>query len=261
MIYNKALMINTMPESFFNSLKSKTRNPFFGTYLIIWMIRNWELVYSVFNFHPNLSREAKVQFIKDYYTNHPFWMGILITVGYTFLAMITSYLMMNLSRGLVNLSEEHLKPLIYKITDSKSIILKTKQLEMENQINLLVNSLEQERKAKAEIEMRLNELDNGKLTPVPVEEEESENETIKEDDITSAINQLINKKMTKQFITDGTHILRQKKFDDNYQGIDVYLQLGLIYLTATFPNYTQEFNFTALGSKVFYKLNSDKKYF
>ena len=46
-------MIKDFLVSFKDNFKEKTRNPFLGTYLIVWLIRNWELIYTLFNFDQN----------------------------------------------------------------------------------------------------------------------------------------------------------------------------------------------------------------
>lgn len=37
-------------ESFVDNIKQKTTNPFFGTLILVWLVRNWELIYTLFNF-------------------------------------------------------------------------------------------------------------------------------------------------------------------------------------------------------------------
>ncbi|WP_377717329.1 hypothetical protein [Pseudofulvibacter geojedonensis] len=60
-------MIKDFLISFRDNFKEKTRNPFLGTYVIVWIVLNWELIYTLFNFDDNYKLENKVAFIKAYY--------------------------------------------------------------------------------------------------------------------------------------------------------------------------------------------------
>ena len=53
-------------SSFFDNIKDKTTNPFFGTLIFVWLVRNWDLVYTVFNFDSDCNLEDKKEFIRKY---------------------------------------------------------------------------------------------------------------------------------------------------------------------------------------------------
>ena len=65
-------MIKDFLISFRDNFKEKTRNPFLGTYVIVWIVLNWELIYTLFNFDDNYKLENKVAFIKAYYKEQSF---------------------------------------------------------------------------------------------------------------------------------------------------------------------------------------------
>lgn len=118
-------MIKDFFVSFKDNFKEKTQNPFLGTYLIVWVIRNWELVYTLFNFDDDYTLEKKKAFITKYYDEaHNFIENLFYNILWTFGVLILTYILLNVSRLIVNLFDKQLKPWIYKITDSKSIVLK-----------------------------------------------------------------------------------------------------------------------------------------
>ena len=102
-------MIKDIFLSFRDNFREKVTNPFLGTYLFVWIIRNWELVYSIFNFDKTHDLEFKVQFIKSYYAENAFLMGILINILWTFGILIVTYVILNISRAIVNISEKKIK--------------------------------------------------------------------------------------------------------------------------------------------------------
>ena len=118
-------MIRDFLISFKDNLNEKSRNPFLGTYLIVWLFRNWELVYTLFHFDPEQKLEHKVGFIKGYYSQHDFIENLLTNIYWAFGLLILTYLLLSISRLIVNLSDKRITPWIYKITDSNSIVLKS----------------------------------------------------------------------------------------------------------------------------------------
>lgn len=111
-------MIKDTFISFKDNFKERISNPFLGTYLAVWLIRNWDLIYSLFNFDDEYSLKEKIKFIESYYENHEFLVDLSINILWTFAVLITTYILMNLSRLIVNLFEKRLSPWIYQITDS-----------------------------------------------------------------------------------------------------------------------------------------------
>ena len=152
-------MIKDFLISFRDNFQEKVTNPFLGTYVSIWCIRNWELLYSVINFDTNNSLDQKVLFIKTYFNTHPFVEGVLSNILWTFLVLIITYILLNSSRVIVNLSEKQLKPWIYKITDSKSIVLKSRHVRVKNERDELQVRLDKERDSKTKLETQIKNLE------------------------------------------------------------------------------------------------------
>ena len=75
-------------ESFVDNIKQKTTNPFFGTLILVWLVRNWELVYTLFNFDNDCTLSDKKQFIRDYYVSKFFWKELLLNIGIALCLMI-----------------------------------------------------------------------------------------------------------------------------------------------------------------------------
>jgi hypothetical protein len=102
----------------------KIKNPFFGTYFFVWIIRNWELIYSLIYFDSSTNLEGRVTYIKGHFADDSFICDLLINLGVTFLLLSLSYILLNLSRFIVNYSELKIKPWIDNKIDSKNIVTK-----------------------------------------------------------------------------------------------------------------------------------------
>lgn len=152
-------MIKDIFTSTRDNLKDKTSNPFLGAYIIVWLIRNWRLVYTLFNFDKEDKLKDKIDFVKTYYTEVNFIHNILLNILWAFAVLIITYLLLNISRLIVNLSEKRLTPWVYKITDSKSIVLKTTYEIIRLERDDLQVRLDQERESRSRLENRIKKLE------------------------------------------------------------------------------------------------------
>ncbi|ADR20191.1 hypothetical protein MATR_21930 [Marivirga tractuosa] len=152
-------MIKDTFISFKDNFKERISNPFLGTYLAVWLIRNWDLIYSLFNFDDEYSLKEKIKFIESYYENHEFLVDLSINILWTFAVLITTYILMNLSRLIVNLFEKRLSPWIYQITDSKSIVKKSVHENLEKRLEAIQIRFEKEKEARIRVEDELEALE------------------------------------------------------------------------------------------------------
>ena len=117
-------------ESNYESFKDKLRNPFYGTLVIVWVIRNREFIYKVF-FHEKLTSDARLEIIRGHFLNWNSLLSFLGTVLISLGLMTLIYASLNLSRLIVQASEKTLKPLILRLFDKTSIVSRTDYLAME----------------------------------------------------------------------------------------------------------------------------------
>jgi hypothetical protein len=152
-------MIKDLLVSFKENFKDKTRNPFLGTYLMVWLIRNWELVYTLLNFDNDIKLKGKIDLIKKYYIDNNFIENLWTNLYWAFGLLVLTYILLNLSRLIVNSFEKKLTPWIYKVTDSKSIVLKETYNNLKSENNLLELNLEKERESKGRLQVEITKLE------------------------------------------------------------------------------------------------------
>jgi len=152
-------MIKDIFSSFKDNIKQKTTNPFFGTLIIVWIIHNWKLVFTFFNFENEVPIKEKVEFLSKYLEPKPFLSDLGICLLVSFIVLSSTYLLLNLSRMIVNFFEKRLTPWVYKVTDSKSIVLKDTYDNLEKERDFLSNKLDNEREAKLRLQNEISNLE------------------------------------------------------------------------------------------------------
>lgn len=258
-------MITDFLISFSDNFKEKTKNPFLGTYLLVWFIRNWDLVYTLFNFDTDCTLDDKKTFISNYYENGDFIGNLGSNILWAFGILITTYLLLNISRLIVNLSEKRLTPWIYQITDSKSIVLKTEYERIRAENDDLQTRLDKERESKSRLENRIKSLEAEiiEITKVKVEiENESKTEkpvksqTTKQsatDNVSILIKKLKDKSLLKPFIDTCTLINKGEAINDDYEPKDYFIELGLIKYRGYHNPVKKNYSITTDGENVLKK--------
>jgi hypothetical protein len=250
-------MIKDIFLSFRDNFKEKTTNPFLGTYLIIWMIRNWELVYSLFNFDSQDTLEIKVEFIKEYYKNNSFIEGVFWNIVWTFGILIITFILLNISRAIVNLFEKQLKPWIYKLTDSKSIVLKSTYETIRNERDDLQFRLDKERDSKSRLESRIKSLEEEILErekAVTEKEEEKNiepNESNESSEFQVIFDKLNNLKLIDDFKAVAVKSKKAESISIKHPNIDKYIEYGLLeYKNPSYLGDSKYYKVTAEGDKL-----------
>lgn len=141
-------MIKNSLLSLTENLKSKTTNPFFGTLIIVWIIHNWKLVYTVFHFEQDTSLDMRIAFLTTYFKQPAFIYDLLWCILISIGVLIITYALLNLTRLILNFSDKVVAPFVYKITDKSSIVLKSDYQQLEELRQHFEDKYESERKAR-----------------------------------------------------------------------------------------------------------------
>lgn len=252
-------MVKDFLISFSDNFKEKTKNPFLGTYLLVWLIRNWDLIYSLFNFDPKSNRGERIRFVKAYYSETNFVENLLINIFWSFGLLILTYLLVNISRVIVNLSEKQLTPWIYKITDSKSIVLKEEYDRIRLENDELQTRLDKERESKSKLETRISSLENeiSENLKSQVGTQRDADFPISGDDarIEKLIERIKSKGTLEEFKNVCLRIQRGESIPNSIQATDNFLQLGLISFQGNHGASAKYFKITEDGKKVLNIIN------
>lgn len=255
-------MIKDFLISFSDNFKEKTKNPFLGTYLLVWLIRNWDLVYTLFNFDKDCTLDDKKSFIISYLKGNDFIENLAINILWSFGLLITTYALLNISRLIVNLSEKRLTPWIYKITDSKSIVLKTEYERIRSENDDLQFRLDKERESKLRLENTIKSLEAEiiEITRVRAETEaentEENQEKEKSDSTSILLNKIENRKLVGSFLSTCTLINKGGSIRNDDEAKDYFIELGLIKYQGFVNHMAKKYAITSDGEKVLRKLRT-----
>jgi len=152
-------MIKDIILSFKENLKQKSTNPFFGTLIIVWIIHNWEFIYNVFNFEKEKTLSEKIEYLRLFLEPTPFIKNLAICILITFLVLIVTFILLNLSRLIKNVSEKKVTPWVYKISDKNSVVLKSDYDIIKTERDFLSQKLEEERDSKLKLRTEITKLE------------------------------------------------------------------------------------------------------
>lgn len=137
---------NTL-NSFTNNISQKIKNPFLGTFIIVWITRNWQFVYSLFNFDSKTNRESRLAIIKEFFKDYGI-VEILVTIGYSLLVLVATYVFLNFSRLIVDFFQEIVTPRISKLFNESNIVTREKYNILDTQVNQLETKFNKERESR-----------------------------------------------------------------------------------------------------------------
>ena len=174
----------------FGSLKEnlikKVRNPFFGTFTVVFVLKNWQLFYSLLFFDSADTRTTRIEILEKYIADsggtwQMFGWAVLCTFG----VLITSYLLQGLGAYISNFYDSILDPLIMKwATKGASIVTLANHEKEKRRGDLLEQKLKEERIKRLDAETRADQAekrlleDQQKTKDIPSESIMQENTDI-----------------------------------------------------------------------------------
>lgn len=161
-------MFSNITNSIRDNFVQRTTNPFLGTLIIVWIIRNWRFVYSLIYFDSTCSLDCRIEKISSYFKDYSIWQ-LVATILISFLALVITYVLVNLSRLIINFFDKIVTPWTYKVTDKSSVVPKELlKKEEERYFELEVKYLEEkEKRYKAEREIEHLESKNAESESPP----------------------------------------------------------------------------------------------
>ncbi len=188
-------------REFWDSLKSdvneKSRNPFLGTFIVVWIIRHWPGVYMFFAFHKDDPVEYRITLIKEYFKDYDIY-DLLCTIAITIIALVSGYILLNLTRLITNFFEFKITPLVYKTIEKTSVVNRDLYNGVSRRADNLKTELENLKLKLANSEV--NENDWQSKFHEEVRKSEKLNKTIEEKEL-----KILNKEFTSKKIKELNH--------------------------------------------------------
>lgn len=247
---------------FQQDIKLKTTNPFFAAYFIVWIVRNWKFIYSLFTLNTIIPIGERFKILEVYLKSESYLLELTYCIVLALLLIIITYFFINVSRLITNLFEKRLTPLIYKISDFKKLVTKEVYVKVCNQRDQNENKYEAERDRRLKLQGDYDNLENTYqklLTSKEKEIEETdeddvvvlENDDLEEKEIINEIYSKIIKdeKINGQFRKVIDIIDRGKGISEDDPVVDFFARTEIV----KFTNYSMGLNhyeFTKRGEKL-----------
>ena len=152
-------MLKDSLNSILDNIKERTTNPFLGTLIVVWVVHNWKLVYSLFYFDSKLTLDERLVCIEEYFSRTPFYLNLFYVFLLTILVLSVTYLFLGLSRFISDFYEKIVIPQIVKFNDKSAIVPKSDYMAQQEVIRQLELRLEGERLAKVAAQKERDESD------------------------------------------------------------------------------------------------------
>jgi hypothetical protein len=252
-------MIDSIWSSFKSNVREKSTNPILGTFAIVWIVRNWKLIFTLFNFDKGISLQKKLEMIQAYFAEYTIWQ-LFWTVGISIIVVIFTYFILAVSRFIVNTYDRIVKPWLYSITDKSSIVLKEEFDSISSQLSETQEKYLEERRnrmkaefEKEQIEKELNDLKSRRAT---LSNHEFQQITDDKKNLTKAdkiLEILINESLEDKF--KEVYSYSQAKYYMERSEARRFSDLGLIkWTTKMVSNNKYLAEVTKLGEEVYEKL-------
>lgn len=137
-------------SSLSDNFKNRFRDPFLGTFLVVWLVHNAEFLFWLFSFEDGFELDVKLNRLFGYFKENPFGWNLLQDVGWTFLVLISTFFLKGIGLILKELYEEKAVKEIQVLLKSSKVVAKTKYDRLEQERDQLEERYEKTRKEKIE---------------------------------------------------------------------------------------------------------------
>jgi hypothetical protein len=116
-------MIEELLKDIRENWTEKLSKPFGGTFVIAWLIHNWLLVYTLFNFDSGTTLHSKTDFIQSYINKPDNWCRLLwYPIVWAFVAIFLYLFLTNASLAISLAFSKWVRPFIISVIDRNDIV-------------------------------------------------------------------------------------------------------------------------------------------
>jgi len=188
--------------SVFENYSTKIKNPFFGTIISVWLIHNWRIPYSLFNFDKDCTLADKINFIADYFGKQYFWNEFINIIGISFLVLLCSFILLFISRAITDTYYKIIEPYIVTKIDQKEIFKQDEKKDLEDKILKLETALNNKREEITRAEANTQIIQQKRDTVQSEYNSYIESSGLEYKNLQERMNQLVNRTLFTEKITD-----------------------------------------------------------
>ena len=140
-------------SSFFDNLKQKSTNPFFGTLILVYVIRNWELIYTLFIFDSECTMNDKKHYIYNYIHTHADNLNIFYNAGIALATYLIGLTIMVGTRFIVDWKDDTVTPWLEDKALHDKVVPKERLTAMTKERDIFLDDLIKERERFSSVEL------------------------------------------------------------------------------------------------------------
>lgn len=243
-------MIKDLLVSFTENIKSKTTNPFFGTLIIVWILHNWRMIYTLFNFEETQNLQSRNDFLSQYLDPQYFIPNLALCIGSSFIVLIITYSLLNLSRLIVNYFEKIVTPFVYKWTDKSSIVLKRDYDLLKQEKFRFEKKFEEERETRLKWQNEYEVLEKKLQDQLNKDQNKTKKVIEPKQKGISRLNELLNNSEAISDFKKMTEVILNKRYVNDSATTSKMLNLNLVQKGNSDINDRYNYNFTTDGQKL-----------
>jgi hypothetical protein len=139
-------------SSIIDNFKQRVKNPFFGTFIFVWVYRNWEAVYCFFNFDKEVKLYSRIDILKYYFKDKHWFCELPINVFLALCLLILWFCIVVITKVIITFTYDNLIPLLTSKVESNSIVARDKYQSVKLERDTYLKEIydERERNVKAE---------------------------------------------------------------------------------------------------------------
>ncbi len=241
-----------------DSLLEKTKNPFLGTYVLVYVIRKWEAIFSLFHFDVGMDLNSKIRTFSGYLQGYDIWVDILVNAGWTIVLLLVTYLCINIGMLITRLYKNLLTPLVYKLTDPKSVVTIEEYNKMEEKfesLRQLFNEESKKRKALQDVVDNIQSKESDNKNDLGKTSSDILNLNESPDTVRQIWNYLLKQELIEIFAKTANSIRKGQSIKSNNDTTEEFIKLGLIQHQdgGSLLGY-DNFSLTALGDVVYTRI-------
>ena len=124
-------------------LYERFSSPFGGTFITVWIIHHWQLVYSFFTFDDDCTLNDRIYILQHNLSKSDNCDLLWIPLGYTFLVMFSYLLLNNLGYAVILIFEKWAKPIIHFIFDRNKNASREDLDRLKNEVSIAYKQVEE----------------------------------------------------------------------------------------------------------------------
>lgn len=163
-----------------NPFSVRNATPFAGTFLITFVLYNWKLFYTLFNFDPEDTRADKIDIIQSYISGMNFWERVGCPLFWAFFSIIFYYLFNNLSLGITVFFNRWVRGYILHFTDRGMVIPRVQYDRTTKRLNSLKNQNDKLEKESIEMHSAIKKYE-GQITEYNIQKNNTDDQLAQKD--------------------------------------------------------------------------------